>query len=62
MLFDVWNIFLPWILYLSSKKMVPWLRIILRSPSVVEEFYEPWAYVVQPGKPNYSIIITLSEK
>ena len=32
--------------------MVPWLRIILRSPSVVEEFYEPWAYVLQPGKPN----------
>jgi len=33
---------------LNSKKMVPWLRIILRSPSVVEEFYEPWAYVLQP--------------
>ena len=33
----------------SSKKIVPWLRIILRSPSLIDEFYEPWAYVVQPG-------------
>jgi len=27
--------------------MIPWLRIILRSPSVLEEFYEPWAYILQ---------------
>ena len=34
----------------SAKKIVPWLRIIIRSPALLDEFYEPWAYVVQPGK------------
>nr|CAG4648577.1 EOG090X03YR [Polyphemus pediculus] len=34
---------------LNSKKMVPWLRIMLRSPTLLDEFYEPWAYVLQPG-------------
>nr|CAG4641593.1 EOG090X03YR [Eurycercus lamellatus] len=34
---------------LNAKKIVPWLRIILRSPTLLDEFYEPWAYVVQPG-------------
>ena len=34
----------------SAKKIVPWLRIVLRSPSLLDEFYEPWAFIVQPGK------------
>nr|CAG4637708.1 EOG090X03YR [Chydorus sphaericus] len=34
---------------LNAKKIVPWLRIILRSPSLLDEFYEPWAFAVQPG-------------
>nr|CAG4643118.1 EOG090X03YR [Ilyocryptus agilis] len=34
---------------LNSGKIVPWLRIVLRSPSLLDEFYEPWAYVANPG-------------
>nr|CAG4649227.1 EOG090X03YR [Scapholeberis mucronata] len=37
---------------LNAKKIVPWLRIILRSPALLDEFYEPWAYVVQPEFDN----------
>nr|CAG4636907.1 EOG090X03YR [Ceriodaphnia reticulata] len=33
---------------LNAKKIVPWLRIILRSPALLDEFYEPWSYVIQP--------------
>ncbi|KAI9560818.1 hypothetical protein GHT06_011770 [Daphnia sinensis] len=33
---------------LNARKIVPWLRIILRSPALLDEFYEPWAHVVQP--------------
>nr|CAG4650872.1 EOG090X03YR [Simocephalus serrulatus] len=33
---------------LNAKKIVQWLRIILRNSALLDEFYEPWAHVVQP--------------
>jgi len=33
-------------MYCSQKKLVPWLRQIFRTSAIVEEFYEPWSYVV----------------
>jgi hypothetical protein len=40
--------------FFSAKKIVPWLRIILRSPALLDEFYEPWAHVVQPGREPFT--------
>nr|CAG4646160.1 EOG090X03YR [Macrothrix elegans] len=37
---------------LNAKKIVPWLRIILRNPTLIEEFYEPCAFVMQPVAPS----------
>lgn len=33
----------------SAKKLVAWLRLVYRSPSLIDEFYEPWSYAAQTG-------------
>jgi len=34
----------------SQKKLVTWLRILLRNTWLVEYYYQPWSYVVKTGK------------
>ena len=34
---------------LNKRKLIPWLRLILRNQTVVETFYQPWSYVVATG-------------
>ena len=33
----------------SKRKLVPWLRLILRNQTVVETMYQPWSYAVTTG-------------
>ena len=33
----------------SQKKLVTWLRILLRNTWLVEYYYQPWSYVVKTG-------------
>ena len=35
--------------YCSKRKLVPWLRLILRNQTVVETMYQPWSYAVTTG-------------
>ena len=35
--------------YRSKRKLVPWLRLILRNQTVVETMYQPWSYAVTTG-------------
>jgi len=34
---------------LNEKKLVNWLRLILRTSSLIEFYYQPWSYVVKTG-------------
>lgn len=31
----------------SSRNLVPWLRQIFRTAAIIDEFYQPWSYLVQ---------------
>ena len=42
----------------SQKKLVTWLRILLRNTWLIEYYYQPWSYVVKTGKSRL-IIMTL---
>merc|ERR1719220_2904784 len=33
----------------SKRKLVPWLRVILRNQTVLETMYQPWSYSVTTG-------------
>ena len=33
----------------SQKKLVPWLRLILRTATLIEFYYQPWSYVIKTG-------------
>ena len=33
----------------SKRKLVPWLRLILRNQTVLETMYQPWSYAVTTG-------------
>ena len=35
---------------LSKRKLVPWLKLILRNQTVVETLYQPWSYTVTTGE------------
>jgi len=34
---------------LNKRKLVPWLKLILRNQTVVETMYQPWSYTVTTG-------------
>ncbi|KAL7063547.1 hypothetical protein AAHC03_0936 [Spirometra sp. Aus1] len=34
---------------LNSHKLVPWLKLVLRSPFIVQYMYHPWSYVASTG-------------
>jgi hypothetical protein len=34
---------------LNAKKLVTWLRLIVRCQGLVEQFYQPWSYVAKTG-------------
>jgi len=34
---------------LNKRKLVPWLRLILRNQTVIETMYQPWSYTVATG-------------
>jgi len=34
---------------LNKRKLVPWLRVILRNQTVLETMYQPWSYSVTTG-------------
>ncbi|KAK3887209.1 hypothetical protein Pcinc_008687 [Petrolisthes cinctipes] len=34
---------------LNQKKLITWLRLIFRTQSLTENFYQPWSYVAQTG-------------
>jgi len=34
---------------LNKRKLVPWLRLILRNQTVIETMYQPWSYTVSTG-------------
>lgn len=34
---------------LNKKKLVTWLRLILRSRNLIEQYYQPWSYVAKTG-------------
>ncbi|VDN11129.1 unnamed protein product [Dibothriocephalus latus] len=34
---------------LNSHKLVPWLKLVLRSPFIVQYMYQPWSYVASTG-------------
>ncbi|KAK2174216.1 hypothetical protein NP493_817g01013 [Ridgeia piscesae] len=34
---------------LNQKKLVPWLRLILRTATLIEFYYQPWSYVIKTG-------------
>ena len=36
----------------SKRKLVPWLRLILRNQTVLETMYQPWSYAVTTGEPR----------
>jgi hypothetical protein len=33
----------------SKRKLVPWLRLILRNQTILETMYETWSYAVTQG-------------
>lgn len=33
----------------SDKKLVAWLRQIFRTSALIDQFYEPWSYLVKTG-------------
>jgi len=33
----------------SQKRLVSWLRILLRNTWLIEYYYQPWSYVVKTG-------------
>ena len=35
--------------FCSKRKLIPWLRLILRNQTVIETFYTPWSYVAKTG-------------
>ncbi|PSN47864.1 RUN domain-containing protein 1 [Blattella germanica] len=35
--------------YFSSKKLVPWLRLIFRCHTLLELYYQSWSYVAKTG-------------
>jgi hypothetical protein len=34
---------------LSKRKLIPWLKVILRNQTILETFYNNWSYVVKSG-------------
>ena len=34
---------------LNKRKLIPWLRLILRNQNILEQFYAPWSYVMKTG-------------
>ena len=40
----------------SQKKLVTWLRILLRNTWLIEYYYQPWSYVVKTGKSRLIIM------
>ena len=40
----------------SEKKLVPFLRIILKTGQIVENDYQPWSYTKQTGKLSFVFI------
>ena len=43
--------------YRSKRKLVPWLRLILRNQTVVETMYQPWSYAVTTGNNVDNVMI-----
>jgi len=33
----------------SRRRLVPWLRMVLRTREIVDEHYESWSYVARTG-------------
>ena len=33
----------------SARKLSSWLRLILTTQAITEEYYQPWSYVVSTG-------------
>jgi len=33
----------------SKRKLIPWLRLILKNQTILETFYTSWSYVVKTG-------------
>lgn len=34
----------------SQKKLVTWMRILVRNTNLIEYYYQPWSYVVKTGE------------
>jgi len=34
---------------LNRKRLIPWLRLVLRNQAILDQFYAPWSYVVKTG-------------
>jgi len=41
----------------SQKKLVTWLRILLRNTWLIEYYYQPWSYVVKTGPLSLTSVI-----
>ena len=40
----------------SEKKLVPFLRLLLKTASLVEHYYQPWSYTKQTGTRSSPLI------
>ena len=34
---------------LNRRKLIPWLRLVLKNQNILEQYYAPWSYVVKTG-------------
>jgi len=34
---------------LNKRKLIPWLRLVLKNQNILEQYYAPWSYVVKTG-------------
>ena len=39
----------------SKRKLVAWLKLILRNQTVVETLYQPWSYTVTTGTKRFKL-------
>ena len=47
----------PFFSIYSKRKLIPWLRLILKNQTILETFYTSWSYVVKTGNVRTSIFI-----
>lgn len=33
----------------SKRKLIPWLKLILKNQTILERYYQPWSYVSKTG-------------